>query len=75
MISASQRLWRTSPLTYVALVLAALLSIYPFYYMLVIGSRSLDNINDVPPPLTPAERSVTTSGGCSTTTPPTSSPA
>ncbi len=53
MISASQRLWRTSPLTYMALVLAALLSIYPFYYMIVIGTRSLDNINDVPPPFTP----------------------
>ncbi|NHW87338.1 carbohydrate ABC transporter permease, partial [Escherichia coli] len=52
-MSASQRLWRTSPLTYVALVLAALLSIYPFYYMVVIGTRSLDSINDVPPPITP----------------------
>jgi cellobiose transport system permease protein len=51
--SASQRLWRTSPLTYCALVLAVLLSIYPFYYMLVIATRSLDAINEVPPPMTP----------------------
>ena len=41
---ASRRLWRTSPLTYVALVLATLLSIYPFYYMIVIATRSLDSI-------------------------------
>jgi cellobiose transport system permease protein len=51
--SASQRLWRTSPLTYCALVLAVLFSIYPFYYMVVIATRSLDAINDVPPPMTP----------------------
>ncbi|WP_406076914.1 carbohydrate ABC transporter permease [Micromonospora sp. NBC_00858] len=53
MNSASQRLWRTSPLTYCALVLAVLFSIYPFYYMIVIATRSLDAINDVPPPMTP----------------------
>ncbi|MER5337685.1 carbohydrate ABC transporter permease [Micromonospora sp. NPDC002717] len=53
MNSASRRLWRTSPLTYVALVLATLFSIYPFYYMVVIATRSLDSINDVPPPVTP----------------------
>ncbi|MGC4766467.1 carbohydrate ABC transporter permease [Micromonospora sp. DT46] len=54
MNSASRRLWRTSPLTYVALVLATLFSIYPFYYMVVIATRSLDSINDVPPPVTPS---------------------
>ncbi|GAB3956669.1 carbohydrate ABC transporter permease [Micromonospora vulcania] len=53
MNSASRRLWRTSPLTYCALVLAVLFSIYPFYYMIVIATRSLDAINDVPPPMTP----------------------
>ncbi|GAA0373490.1 MULTISPECIES: carbohydrate ABC transporter permease [Micromonospora] len=53
MISASQRLWRTSPLTYVALVMAALFSIYPLYYMVVVSTRTLDSINDVPPPMTP----------------------
>lgn len=52
MISASRRLWRTSPLTYIALVLAVLLSLYPLYYLVVIASRSLDSINDVPPPMT-----------------------
>ena len=53
MISASRRLWRTSPATYVALVIAVLLSVYPFYYMFVIATRSLDSINSVPPPFTP----------------------
>jgi cellobiose transport system permease protein len=53
MISASRRLWRTSPLTYAALVFACLLSVYPLYYMCVIATRSLDAINDIPPPVTP----------------------
>jgi cellobiose transport system permease protein len=51
--SASARLWKTSPLTYIALVLGVLASIYPFYYMFVIATRSLDAINSVPPPFTP----------------------
>lgn len=54
MLSASRRLWRTSPLTYIALLVAVLLSIYPFYYMFVIATRSNDAINDTPPPVTPA---------------------
>ncbi|MBX6722431.1 MAG: carbohydrate ABC transporter permease [Dactylosporangium sp.] len=55
MISASRRLWRTSPLTYAGLVLACLLSIYPLYYMAIIATRSLDAINDIPPPVTPRD--------------------
>jgi cellobiose transport system permease protein len=53
MISASRRLRRASPLTYAALVFACLLSIYPLYYMFIIATRSLDAINDIPPPITP----------------------
>jgi cellobiose transport system permease protein len=45
---------RVSPLTYVALLLAILFSIYPLYYMFVIATRSLDAINDTPPPFMPA---------------------
>jgi cellobiose transport system permease protein len=54
MVAASARLWKTSPLTYIALVIGVLASIYPFYYMFVIATRSLDAINSVPPPATPA---------------------
>jgi cellobiose transport system permease protein len=53
MTSASRRLWAASPLTYGALIIAALLSIWPIYYMFVVGTRSLDAINSSPPPLTP----------------------
>ena len=50
---SSRRLWRASPLTYIALIIAVLLSVYPFYYMFVIATRSNDAINDTPPPFTP----------------------
>jgi cellobiose transport system permease protein len=53
MASPSSRLWRASPLTYVALIFAGLLSVYPFYYMFIIATRSLDAINNTPPPSTP----------------------
>ncbi len=43
---------RVSPLTYIGLVIAGLLSIYPFYYVIVIASRSQDAINDPTPPWT-----------------------
>jgi cellobiose transport system permease protein len=43
---------QTSPLTYVALMLAVLLSLFPFYFMLIIATRGLDSINDFPPHLT-----------------------
>jgi cellobiose transport system permease protein len=53
MKSASSRLWRASPLTYIALILGVVLSVYPLYYMVIIATRSLDSINDVPPHFTP----------------------
>ena len=43
---------RVSPLTYIGLIIAGLLSIYPFYYVIVIASRSQDAINDPTPPWT-----------------------
>lgn len=52
--TGSKRLWRTSPLTYIALVLAVLSSLYPLYYMFVIATRSNDAINDTPPPFSPS---------------------
>jgi cellobiose transport system permease protein len=50
----TRKLRRVSPLSYVALMLGILLSIYPLYYMFVIATRGLDAINDTPPPFTPA---------------------
>jgi cellobiose transport system permease protein len=53
MASSSARMWRARPLTYVAISVVGLLSLYPFYYMFVIATRSQDAINDTPPPFTP----------------------
>src|SRR5262249_57523466 len=48
-----QSLWHRSPLTYVALELACALSVFPFYWMLVVASRTKDAIGDVPPAMLP----------------------
>jgi cellobiose transport system permease protein len=44
---------RAGPLTYVLLGLTALLFVLPFYYMVVVASRTMAEVNQVPPPLTP----------------------
>jgi cellobiose transport system permease protein len=46
-------LWSAGPLTYLALVVTALLSIFPIYYMFVIGTRTNDALGTLPPVLTP----------------------
>ncbi|MFB6726469.1 carbohydrate ABC transporter permease [Kribbella sp. NPDC056345] len=51
--AASVRLWRASPLTYLALIVGCVTSLFPIYWMFVVATRSNDVINDVPPPLTP----------------------
>jgi cellobiose transport system permease protein len=53
---AGARLWRVSPLTYLALVFAVLLSVAPLYFMLVMASRPNSEILSVPPPLTPGDQ-------------------
>ncbi|WP_246002545.1 carbohydrate ABC transporter permease [Allorhizocola rhizosphaerae] len=40
-------------LTYIALIVACLLSITPFYFMFIVATRKLEVINAVPPPLLP----------------------
>lgn len=54
MLNASRRMWRASPLTYIGLLIAVLISIFPFYFMFVIGTRTNDQIHDTPPPFTPS---------------------
>ncbi|GAB4048212.1 carbohydrate ABC transporter permease [Catellatospora paridis] len=50
---AAERLWQASPLTYVTLLAAVALSIFPLYYMFVIATRTNDAIGQTPPPVTP----------------------
>ncbi|MEO3772470.1 carbohydrate ABC transporter permease [Micromonospora sp. B9E7] len=47
------RLWRASPLTYLALVVAGGLSVFPIWWMFVVASRSSDAMGQLPPPMTP----------------------
>jgi cellobiose transport system permease protein len=46
-------LWEASPLTYLTLIAALVLSIFPIYWMIIIATRTNDIVGDVPPPMTP----------------------
>lgn len=46
-------LWRGTRLTYVALALAGVMSVFPIYWMFVVATRSSDAMGQVPPPATP----------------------
>jgi cellobiose transport system permease protein len=45
-------LWAASPLTYLALILACVLSVFPIVWSFIIASRTNSDISTVPPPLT-----------------------
>ncbi|MGC1214193.1 MAG: carbohydrate ABC transporter permease [Micromonospora sp.] len=47
------RLWSAGRLTYVALTLTAVLSIFPIYWMFVVASKTSDAMGQVPPPVVP----------------------
>ncbi|MFD0854676.1 carbohydrate ABC transporter permease, partial [Actinomadura adrarensis] len=46
-------LWEASPLTYLTLVAALVMSAFPIYWMIVIATRDNSAVSDVPPPLLP----------------------
>ncbi|MEU5879521.1 carbohydrate ABC transporter permease [Spirillospora sp. NPDC047279] len=46
-------LWDASPLTYLTLMVALALSIFPIYWMIVVATRTNDVVADVPPPVLP----------------------
>ncbi|MDL4774908.1 MULTISPECIES: carbohydrate ABC transporter permease [Thermomonosporaceae] len=46
-------LWNAGPLTYLTLVAALALSVFPIYWMIVVATRTNDVVADVPPPLLP----------------------
>jgi cellobiose transport system permease protein len=50
-VERSARLWEASPLTYITLIFAIVLSAFPLYWMLVIASRTNQDVGSIPPPL------------------------
>ncbi|WP_141583662.1 carbohydrate ABC transporter permease [Actinomadura sp. WMMA1423] len=46
-------LWNASPLTYLTLIVALALSIFPIYWMIIVATRTNSVVADVPPPLLP----------------------
>jgi cellobiose transport system permease protein len=55
-VDGNARVYRASPLNYVVLVITLILSVFPLYWMLVMASRTNDQIAQIPPPLTPGDR-------------------
>jgi len=49
----SEKLFKASPLTWIGLVFGVILSFFPFYWMIVIASRTNDAANAWPPPFLP----------------------
>lgn len=47
------QIFRATPLTWIGLVIAVILSLFPFYWMIVIASRTNDAANAWPPPFLP----------------------
>ncbi|MBO4209568.1 carbohydrate ABC transporter permease [Micromonospora echinofusca] len=50
---ASSRLFAASRLTYFALIVTGIMSIFPIYWMFVVATRSSDAMGQLPPPVTP----------------------
>ncbi|TYK46364.1 carbohydrate ABC transporter permease [Actinomadura decatromicini] len=46
-------MWNASPLTYLTLVAALALSVFPIYWMIIVATRTNSVVADVPPPLLP----------------------
>jgi cellobiose transport system permease protein len=53
LVESNNRLFRASPLNYVVLVITFVLSAFPLYWMLVLASRTNDEVVSLPPPLVP----------------------
>ncbi|GAA3619841.1 carbohydrate ABC transporter permease [Kineosporia mesophila] len=52
-VESNNQLFRASPLNYLVLVLTFFLSVFPLYWMLVMASRTNDEIVQIPPKLIP----------------------
>jgi cellobiose transport system permease protein len=50
---ASARLWDASPLTYLGLIIAVVLSLFPIIWSFIIASRTNNDVYSIPPPFVP----------------------
>jgi cellobiose transport system permease protein len=54
--SASASLWQASPLTYLGLIIAIVLSIFPIAWSFIMASRDNSSVYDIPPPFLPGNQ-------------------
>jgi cellobiose transport system permease protein len=52
-------MWKASPLTYLTLIVALVLSIFPIYFMIIGATATNDALNKVPPPFLPGSHFMT----------------
>jgi cellobiose transport system permease protein len=57
--STSGRLWEASPLTYVCLIGAVVLSAFPIIWSFIISTRSNEDVYKIPPPFLPGGNFIT----------------
>lgn len=55
-VESNNRMFRASPFNYAVLVVTFLLSVFPLYWMVVLASRTNDEIVQLPPPLIPGTK-------------------
>ncbi|HST83179.1 MAG TPA: carbohydrate ABC transporter permease [Kineosporiaceae bacterium] len=53
LLESNNQLFRASPLNYVVLMISFVLSAFPLYWMVVLASRTNDEIVQLPPPMLP----------------------
>ena len=51
--SASAGLWHASPLTYLGLIIAIVLSVFPILWSFIMATRENSSVYEIPPPFTP----------------------
>ena len=54
--TGASRLWEASPLTYLALIIAVVLSVFPILWSFILATRTTSEVISIPPPLLPGSR-------------------
>ncbi len=54
--TAASSLWEASPLTYLGLIIATVLSVFPIFWSFIVASRDNSDVSRIPPPLWPGDR-------------------
>lgn len=54
--AVASRLWEASPLTYLGLIIAVVLSVFPIVWSFILATRTTSDVISIPPPLVPGNK-------------------